>query len=181
MMSLPALPPWDSLHPLVIHFPIALLLVAPLFLIAGALLAPERGRPYLVTALVLMGLGTAGTWMAVATGKAAVEVTGQGAVVDTVIEHHEELAKTTRSVFTALTLVFATILILPAFIGHDRARLFSTTLPLLFLLAYGAGSILLANTASQGGKLVHELGVSAAVEPAVTASSSARPSTTSAN
>lgn len=35
MQALPPIPNWTGLHPLVIHFPIALLLVTPLFIIAG--------------------------------------------------------------------------------------------------------------------------------------------------
>ena len=43
---LPPVPNWSELHPLVIHFPIALLLVAPLFVIAGVILAPPKGGPF---------------------------------------------------------------------------------------------------------------------------------------
>ncbi len=44
MIDLPPLPTWDGIHPLVVHFPIALLLVAPLLVLLAAALAPARGR-----------------------------------------------------------------------------------------------------------------------------------------
>ena len=68
MQTLPPIPAWTELHPLVIHFPIALLLVAPLFIVAGIIANPQKGRPFLVVALSLMVLGTVGTVLAVATG-----------------------------------------------------------------------------------------------------------------
>ena len=35
MIQLPPIPGWYELHPLVVHFPIALLLIAPLFVLLG--------------------------------------------------------------------------------------------------------------------------------------------------
>ena len=52
MIQMPPIPSWDGLHPLIIHFPIALLLVAPLLVLIGALLKPEKGRPVLYVALL---------------------------------------------------------------------------------------------------------------------------------
>ena len=73
MFQFPQIPSWDALHPLVIHFPIALLLIAPIFVLLGALLQPAKGRPYLLAATVLLLLGTAGTFIAVETGEAVAE------------------------------------------------------------------------------------------------------------
>jgi uncharacterized membrane protein len=36
------LPGWNALHPLVIHFPIVLLLIAPLFIVASFFLSKEK-------------------------------------------------------------------------------------------------------------------------------------------
>ena len=35
MIEFPPIPSWDGLHPLIVHFPIALLLVAPLLVVLG--------------------------------------------------------------------------------------------------------------------------------------------------
>jgi len=43
MLHFPPIPNWDALHPLIIHFPIALLLIAPIFVVVGAALTPPRG------------------------------------------------------------------------------------------------------------------------------------------
>ena len=165
MFGLPALPAWSDLHPAVIHFPIALLLVAPLFVVAGALLH-ARGRMLLVAALALMILGTGGAWLAVATGEAASDVAESRPGLKAAVEQHEDLAETTRAVFTALTVLFALIVALPPLIR--KANVLTTTVaPLLFLIAYAAGALLLANTAHQGGQLVHQTGASPAISAPV--------------
>ncbi len=160
------IPPFDSLHPAVIHFPIALLLVAPLFLVIGLLMREERGRTFAFAALLLMILGTAGAWMAVFTGESAAEITEHSTPIKATIEQHEDLGQSTRAVFTVLTLAYAAIVLLPLVQRQTRA-VFTTVLPLAFLVIYVAAAILLAKTAHEGGRLVHELGSSASAVAAV--------------
>ena len=161
MQALPPLPNWSELHPLVIHFPIALLLVAPLFILAGILMNSQKGRPYLIAALCLMLLGTTGTFLAVATGEAAGEVAERTGTMAAVLERHEDFAQTTRIVFSVLTVIFATILFLPRWLKREPTNAVAKILPLAFLLLYAAGTVVLVNTAHNGGRLVHELGIHA--------------------
>jgi uncharacterized membrane protein len=164
MSGLPPLPSWDGLHPLIVHFPIALLLVAPLFIVLGIVL--RRGGLFLWAALLLMAIGSTATFFAVSTGEAAGKLAERTPEINAVLEHHEKLAESTRGVFTVLTLVFAVIVLAPAAFRRLReGRVFPTVLPLLFLLLYGVGLVLLANTAHNGGRLVHELGVQALMAP----------------
>jgi len=161
MLDAPPIPPLDGLHPLVIHFPIALLLVAPLVIVLGLVLRPEKGRPFLQAALLLMVLGTAGSYLAVASGEAAAQLAERGGAVDALLENHEELAETVRLVFTVLTVVFASILFIPQMMRRTLSRGVATSVVVVFLGFYGAGALLLANTAHAGGRLVHEQGVTA--------------------
>jgi len=170
MQATPLIPNWTELHPLVIHFPIALLLVAPLFIIAGIVMNPQEGRPYLVTALFLMVLGTVGTMLAVLTGEAAAEVAHRTVAMSAVLERHQELAETTRDIFGLLTVIFAAILVVPRLLKRETTTGAARILPLAFLIFYGSGAVLLVNTAHNGGRLVHELGVRATLEPANEAS-----------
>ena len=156
----PQIPSWDALHPLIIHFPIALLLVAPLLVVLGILFR-NQGRGLLIAALIIMLLGTIGIYMAVATGEAAGELAERTPGVAAVLERHEELAQTARAIFTALTIVFAAILFTPAFFKKALSRKSTAAISLAFLLFYAAGAIVLANVAHQGGRLVHEYGVRA--------------------
>lgn len=162
LMYLP-LPTWDSLHPLIIHFPIVLLIMSPLFILIGAAMAPLRGRPYMVTALILLLLGTGSMFLAVQTGEAASELAERGGGVDAVLYSHETLAEETRSIFVALSALFLAIFVLPKLLGRAETRLFSTVIPLSFLLLFSVGIIFLVNTAHAGGRLVHEFGVHAMV------------------
>lgn len=166
MFQLPPVPSFDGLHPLIIHFPIALLFVAPLFVVIGAILKPRQGRPLLYSALLLMVVGTASIFLAVETGEAARKAADHGPAVQAMLEDHEELAESTRTTFTVLTVVFAAIVSWPLLRRRELGRLASTVLPLAFLLVYGAGMVLLANTADHGGRLVHQLGVHAMIGPA---------------
>lgn len=156
----PPIPSWDGLHPLIIHFPIALLLVAPL-LIVIAIFLPNRGRTFLVTAFILMLLGTIASFIAVSTGESAGELAERVANVEAVLENHEELAETTQTVFSALTVIFGVILFAPMVFKKDLSAKILVPLNLAFLIFYGAGVVLLINTAHEGGRLVHEFGVRA--------------------
>lgn len=165
MFQFPPIPSWDALHPLIIHFPIVLLLVAPLFIIIGAALQPSKARPYHLSGLVLMLLGTVAVFVAVGTGEAAGELAERTQGVSQVLETHETLAERTRVVFSVLSVIFAALLFVPRLWKHAESRLISTTLPLAFLVLYSAGVLLLVNTAHNGGRLVHEFGVTAMVTP----------------
>jgi uncharacterized membrane protein len=162
MIEFPPIPTWDGLHPLIVHFPIAVLLVAPIFVVLGAVL-PRTGRFFSIAALLLMMIGTASTFLAIETGEAAGEFADRTPEVIKVLEHHEDLAEQTRTVFVALSTIFLVILILPRILARELGRGTSLALNGAFLLFYMAGAILLANTAHNGGRLVHELGVRAFV------------------
>jgi uncharacterized membrane protein len=173
MVHLVPIPTWQAMHPLIVHFPIALLFVAPLFVIIGAFLASEKGRGFLLTALILMTLGTAGTFVARASGEAATKVVAQTPQIKSVLENHEELAETSSILFTLLTVIFAAIVLGPRLLKWKENRTVTTALPLAFLLFYGAGAVLLMNTAHNGGRLVHELGVKSPMTPQAQAASAA--------
>lgn len=165
MFQFPPIPSWDGLHPLIIHFPIALLLIAPLFILIGAVMQPAKGRAYHLAGLALMCLGTMAVFVAVATGEAAGELAERMAGVKQVLETHEALAERTQVVFSVLSVIFAALLFVPRLLKHAESRLVTTTLPLAFLVLYSAGMLLLVNTAHNGGRLVHEFGVRAVVSP----------------
>lgn len=165
MFQLPPVPSWDGLHPLIIHFPIALLLVAPLFILIGAVVEPRRGRVFLIAALVMLVLGATSIFFAVETGEAAGKLAERSPQINAVLEQHEELAERTKLVFSVLTFALAVLIFLPALLRRELSRVAYVAMPLIFLFFYGAGMLLLSNTAHNGGRLVHEFGVHAIVAP----------------
>ncbi len=159
---LPPWPGWTGLHPLIIHFPIALLLVAPLFVL-GAIVRPRDAARFTLPALVLLVLGTAGAFVAVATGEAAAELVTRSDAVAAALERHSELAETARNVFALLTLVYAAIVILPVGLRALARPAYTVAANAVFLVLLLGGNLLVANAAHQGGMLVHGLGVQALV------------------
>lgn len=159
-----SIPPWESLHPMVVHFPIALLMVAPLFTVV-ALIYPKGKLSMGGAALVLMVLGTCATFVAYATGEAAEHRAEGIARAEVVLEEHEEAAELTRIVFTLLTATYATILLVPLALKRDLPRASSVVVGVAFLLFYAGGVTLLVDVGHQGARLVHEFGVRAAMDP----------------
>jgi uncharacterized membrane protein len=164
MIDFPPLPTWDGLHPLIIHFPVALLMVAPLLVVA-ALIWRKNRTGFLMAAMLLMVLGTAATWVAVSSGEAAGRLAERNAEINAVLEHHEELGETARTVFTVLTGVFVALLAAPRLLRRIPSRGVQNAILAAFLVVWGAGTLVLTNTAHNGGRLVHELGVRAMMAP----------------
>jgi len=164
MIDFPPIPTWDGLHPLIIHFPIALLMVVPLLIVAAMIWRDNR-KGVLVAALGLMVLGTAATWIAVSSGEAAGRLAERSPEINAVLEHHEELGETVRTVFTVLTGVFAILLAGPRLLRRVPSLKVQTAVLAAFLVVWGAGTLVLVNTAHNGGRLVHEFGVRAMMAP----------------
>ena len=169
-LLLPGLPAWNHIHPLVMHFPIALLMIAPLFVLGGLVLGSGKGRPYLVAAFFLMLAGTCGTFLAGASGDAAEETATRTEAIAPVLERHEEMAETTQIVFSVLTLAFAVVLFLPRWLKKESPAALARVVPAVFLFLHLGGLGALVNTAHNGGRLVHELGIHGAAGPARAAS-----------
>ena len=167
MLNLPFVPSWNGLHPLIVHFPIALLFVAPLFVILGIVVGPLKGRPFLVSALILMALGTGSIFVAVETGELASELVRSTSAVRAVLQQHQNLAETTEVLFTLLTVVLAALLYAPKLLRRELGLRVLVALLAAFLLFYITGALFLVKTAHQGARLVHEFGVKAPVASTV--------------
>lgn len=151
-------PQWNALHPLIVHFPIALLLVAPLLVIASLFKSKASiGLSY--GALGLMLLGTIAAWVAVSTGEAAQVYVPNLPAAQQVLHEHEELAELTQGLFTVITLLYAAILLVPIFRKKETPPRLNTALTVTLLVLYLGAAGVLANTAHHGGKLVHQFGV----------------------
>ncbi|MGE5609392.1 MAG: DUF2231 domain-containing protein, partial [Bacillota bacterium] len=157
----PPIPSWDGLHPLVVHFPVALLLVAPIFILIGIFRHKERAYP--ISALILLALGTIGAFVAVATGEAAGELAERNEAINRVLERHEHLAEYTRNAFASLTGVFLVLLATAIFLKERFKPLAWILANVVFVLLYAGAMLLLAKTAHEGGTLVHQHGVRAMI------------------
>ncbi len=167
MFEFPPIPTWDGLHPIIVHFPIALLITTPVMIVAA--LAWKRHRFGLNTAaLLLMILGTSAAFIAVSTGEAAGELAVRSPSVSEALEHHEELGELTRNLFVGLTVAFGVMLGAGWVLRTKLKRAYILLATVAYLAAYGAGSIVLMNTGHAGGRLVHEFDVRA-IMPADTA------------
>lgn len=171
----PTPPPPEGYHVLLIHFPIALLLVAPLFILLGALVA-ARWQGFAVVAALLMVLGTAGTWVAVSTGETARDVIEEASdEALEVLEEHEELGELTRNIYTGLTAAYVIFVLLTLVWGPIAKAAIRIPLGLIFLALSAGAALYLAGTAHLGGRLVHEYGIRATLaETARPASGKAR-------
>jgi len=155
------IPTLDGLHPMVVHFPIALLLVVPLFALGGLVVPRRYGDGLLLAALGLMFLGTVSAWVSVVSGHAAAELAERTPEISAAIEVHERLGGTVALVFTILTILYAVLLAVPLWIRRTLRRSVILGLHAGFLVLYLAGMGGVAATGHQGGMLVHKYGVHA--------------------
>jgi uncharacterized membrane protein len=124
---------------------------------------PSRAKPYMLSALLILILGTGTLFIATSTGHAAADLAERGGPIDAVLEAHEELASETRILFAGLSVILTGMFFAPKVLRREENRLFTTFLPMAFLALYSVGVLFLVNTAHAGGRLVHEFGVHAMI------------------
>lgn len=88
------MPAWSHLHPAIIHFPIALLLMVPLLMLLS-LLWPGQQRGIQVCTFALLIMGTAMACLAVVTGLVVPQPLEASAALRLALEAHERLGKRT--------------------------------------------------------------------------------------
>ena len=139
-------------HPLAVHFPIALILVAALAMVVWAVRGTAFWRQ---CALLLYGLGLIGGIVAYKTGEAIEEHTEGTPIVEELVDMHEDVA------FYTLLLTGAVLLALAALtvwrerrITLERKRRDPLVARILLTLAALAAAVLIAWTAHIGGTMV---------------------------
>lgn len=137
--------PMESVHPLVVHFPIALLMTA-IFLDVLALVFKRPGLHRV--ALWNLGLGTLGAAVAVLTGLQAARIAKHSLEIHQVIELHRKLG--------IATLVIGGLVVGWRLFKRDRVTSRARVLTLCVMLAMAAT---LSLGAHLGGRLVYEFGV----------------------
>ena len=143
------LPSWaPNLHPLVIHFPIALMIVAAFADLVDSLV----GRPQWLgsAATTLFALGAAGAIVACLSGQQALETVLMPGMAHPIVESHRTWALATTFYFSLLTLIRV--------VAAYRAPL-ARRYRFVLLIASLVGVAGLQQTAERGGRLVFEQGV----------------------
>jgi len=137
------------LHPMLVHFPIALLIIGLLADIVGVVTKREF---YARMALILLVLGTAGLIAAYFSGHEAAEGLMETGPLSMAVETHEEAALLTVWLMVATTLVRLGLVVMRKYSGFVR---------LIPLAIFILGVASMARTGYYGGELVfkHAAGV----------------------
>jgi uncharacterized membrane protein len=164
MLQLPMIPGWDGIHPLLIHFPLTLFFLAPVFVLFAGFTKATIRRTFLISALTVMLLGITSTYVAFEAGQTAAASVTRTGEVRTVVERHQEFANLARSNLTVATLLFGLSLLICRLL-HLQMHELTGVLPLGSVVFYALGLFWLINTAYHGERLVHEFGVGSTVNP----------------
>ena len=149
-------PDWaPNIHPLLVHFPIALLCAAAAVDVVGW--AFRCNRPLRQLATLLYVLGTAGAVAAYVTGRAASQTIWLPGMAQAVLRQHGDWALRTVWFFGIVTVV-RLVLLRPS--RRDPGAAIVATFALVGLVGIG----LLLETGDRGGRLVYQHGVGTARE-----------------
>jgi len=145
MIELPDFWRTEVFHPLSVHFPIVLLLMATLFKIIGLwsskITWDHGGR-------LMLFLGVIGVWISIYTGDLADGIVSRQLCDPTVLKEHENFAYTTAWIFT----IALVIELLMRYMDILKTRITSVILVLLML----AGTGTLMYVGHLGAELVYQ-------------------------
>ena len=141
------------LHPMLVHFPIALLFVSVLFDLASTALRRESLRE---GALWLLGLGLLGGIAAAIAGGLAEHAAEKAGVAEALIETHETLAFVTIGIMA--------ILFLYRLLFRNR---FGMKALAAYLVVAAIGLVAISATGYTGGDLVYEHGAGMNTAPRI--------------
>ncbi|MEQ8769985.1 MAG: DUF2231 domain-containing protein [Phycisphaerales bacterium] len=157
---LPPLPDWDAAHPLIVHFPIGLLLVAPVFMLIAVFV---RKPAWTIATVLLLLIGTVGTWGAYYSGEAAEvywRTTGDlDPDIDKLMADHHVAGGQARLFATFVTIAFIAWALLSAKLAKKRGLLIG--LGLVILVGFLGANLRLVQASHMGGRLVHEFRITA--------------------
>lgn len=155
MALIPPLPTWDTAHPIVVHFPIGLLAIAPVFIVLSMLWG-SRHREMLTSALVLVLLGTAGAMLATATGEAGERWAKGVPGVDKLVHEHEEAGELARNLFIGVTAVMLIACAVAWMRSKPMALGARWLMGAILLGVYTYPALALMEAGHLGGRLVHD-------------------------
>lgn len=135
----------EVFHPLSVHFPIVLLLLATLFKLTGlwsSKVTWDHGGRFLLV------LGVIGVWISIYTGNLADGIVSRQLCDPTVLKEHENFAQATAWIFTAALIIE----LLMRYLDLLKTRLFSIILVILMLVGSGT----LTYVGHLGAELVYQ-------------------------
>lgn len=145
-------------HPLIVHTPIALLIVSVLFELAGRALDADWARRAAVVMLVIGALGAAA---AVVTGLEAGEAAEHQGVAEQPVDSHEDAGK--------LTLILAAAAVVARAVATRAGSLRAAVTGAALVLQLAA-AVMVGVAGYRGGRLVYEHGAGVSVHGARVAS-----------
>jgi uncharacterized membrane protein len=143
----------ELVHPLFVHFPIALLVIGSfLLLFARTNLLTKAKYNLLFSSRLLIVIGSLFSWITVYTGTLADSVVGREVCDPTVLEDHERYGYYVAILFSTVSLLEIGFNFIKSKL---KANLFRFLKTLSLLLAIG-GTVFLGYEAHLGGKLVYQ-------------------------
>ena len=143
----------ELVHPLFVHFPIALLILGSiLLLIARTPIFTNTKDKLLFSSRSLIVIGSLFSWITVYTGTLADSVVGREVCDPTVLEDHERYGYYVAILFSIVSVLEIGFNFIKSMFNTNWTKILKV---LSLLLAIG-GSVLLGYEAHLGGKLVYQ-------------------------
>ena len=139
-------------HPVTVHFPIALLLVATFFLLTSFFCKSEYKKLFSNGSFFLLLLGVAGAWLGIYTGDLADGIVARKLCDPTVLKDHELAAQTMTYLFTCGAVIHVLF-----YFGVLRARL-HVFAPYAIFACMLIGSVFLIRAGHLGASIVYQQG-----------------------